>query len=72
MEHATLTIEGMSCGHCVRAVRDALEGLPGVRVDEVEIGTATIAYDPAAVGLERVTAAVEEEGYRVAGSRETR
>ncbi len=58
----TLQLDGMSCGHCVAAVRKTLEHA-GVTVKEVEIGSARIAYDPAAVRLEAVTAALEEEGY---------
>ncbi|MFB3132331.1 MAG: cation transporter, partial [Rhodothermales bacterium] len=43
----TLQIEGMSCGHCVKAVQGALEAVEGVEVHAVEIGTAQISYDPA-------------------------
>jgi copper chaperone len=69
MQHATLTIEGMSCEHCVRAVQGALEALPGVEVETVEIGTAEIAYEPERATLDDVARAVAEEGYRVAGTR---
>src|SRR5918912_549226 len=33
MERMTLKIDGMSCGHCVKAVKSALEGIDGVAVD---------------------------------------
>jgi copper chaperone len=69
MERSTLDIGGMSCGHCVKAVQDALAGVDGVQVEGVEIGTARVAYDPAAVSAERIAAAVEEEGYEVRGVR---
>jgi copper chaperone len=65
METTTLTIAGMSCGHCVKAVEAALGALEGVRVRSVEVGTATVSYDPAVAGPERLAAAVEEEGYQV-------
>ena len=39
-----IDISGMSCGHCVSAVRSALDGLAGIDVDDVSIGSATIAY----------------------------
>lgn len=68
-ERMLLTIEGMSCGHCVRAVDQALKGLPGVQVEQVEFGSAVVAYDPAAVTPEQVEAAVSEEGYTVRSSR---
>ena len=35
----------MSCGHCVSAVREALEETGGVEVLDVEIGTARVRYD---------------------------
>lgn len=57
-----LKIDGMTCGHCVAAVKKALEGVPGVEGADVSLaeGRATVrgnAELPALVG------AVEEEGY---------
>lgn len=63
MAKATLTIDGMSCGHCVMHVRKALEALPGVSAESVEIGKATVSFDPATVDAARIEAAVTEEGY---------
>lgn len=62
----TLTIEGMSCMHCVAAVREALESVPGATVVSVEIGRAEVALDPARADREDLTAAIEEAGYDVA------
>jgi copper chaperone len=69
MERVTIEIGGMSCGHCVRAVGQALGGIDGVKVEEVKLGSATVEYDPAVASPERIGAAIEEEGYqaRVAG-----
>ena len=58
-----LKIEGMTCDHCVKAVREALSAVPGVdRVEEVnrERGEALIAGEPP---TETLLAAVREEGY---------
>lgn len=60
----TLKVEGMTCGHCVAAVNQALAQVPGVeRVVEVSLerGEAVLdgAPDPA-----QVIAAIEDEGYR--------
>jgi copper chaperone CopZ len=63
MEQTRIAIKGMSCGHCVAGVRRALEGLDGVEVREVTVGSATVAYDPAAVTPAEITGAVEAEGY---------
>jgi len=58
----TLSIDGMSCGHCVRAVSSALGALPNVAVRSVAVGSAVIeTSDPAAVS--RAVAAVQEAGY---------
>lgn len=61
-----LKIEGMTCGHCVRAVEQALAAVPGVKKAEVAIGTAKVETD-AQVARSALVAAIEEEGYRVSG-----
>lgn len=65
MERVTMKIEGMTCGNCVNHVRKALESVDGVDVEQVEIGSATVAFDPASTSRERVTQAIEDEGYAV-------
>ena len=61
----TLHISGMSCDHCLRAVRDALTNHDGVEVESVQLGSATIHYDPAKTHLTELAALIEEEGYAV-------
>lgn len=65
-----LRVDGMTCGHCVKAVTSELRALPGVDAVEVELveGGAsqvrvqsTAALDPAAVA-----AAIDEAGYTLA------
>jgi copper chaperone len=65
MESVTLEIKGMSCGHCVAAVKRAIEGLHGVGRAEVTLDPprATVSYDPAKVAPRDLAKAVEEEGY---------
>jgi copper chaperone len=67
MERKELSIGGMSCEHCVSAVRGALERLEGVAVEKVEIGTARIGFEPGRIEEDRIREAVEEEGYSVQG-----
>lgn len=67
MEQVTLEIQGMSCGHCVAAVKRALGDLAGVEVRDVQIGAAQVAFDPAVVSPEQIASAVEDEGYTVRG-----
>lgn len=61
-----LKIEGMTCGHCVRAVEQALNAVPGVTRVEVELHHARVEADDA-VAREALVRAVEEEDYRVVG-----
>ncbi|MEY4956479.1 MAG: hypothetical protein RL409_736 [Gemmatimonadota bacterium] len=65
MDKLTMQITGMTCGHCVAGVTRALKGVPGVTVDQVVIGTASVAYDPTATTPADITTAVEDEGYHV-------
>ena len=65
MEHMTMAIDGMSCSHCVSQVTKALKELGHVDVEQVKIGGATVAYDPASTSPERIRQAVEDRGYSV-------
>ncbi|GGJ35607.1 CopZ family metallochaperone [Deinococcus roseus] len=57
-----LNISGMSCGHCEKAVKKALQNVTGVEKAEVNLaqGTATVEGTP---DLQSLIAAVTEEGY---------
>lgn len=63
-QQETLQIEGMSCHHCIGAVRDALTET-GVEIHNVEIGTAEISYDPETTDRAHIVHAVEDMGYSV-------
>lgn len=63
MTPLTLSITGMSCGHCLNAVNQALATLPGVKLGSVRIGRAELEYDPAAVSPEKIAGAVTAAGY---------
>jgi copper chaperone len=65
MKTAELTIQGMTCGHCVRAVKKELGKLSGVRSAEVTIGRARVEYDDSAATQDDLTRAVDEAGYKV-------
>jgi copper chaperone CopZ len=62
-ETFTLAIGGMSCTHCVRAVHQALADLPGAQVERVDVGSATVRYDPAQTTPAAIADAVREAGY---------
>lgn len=68
MTRNVLTVPDISCEHCERAIKGALEPLAGVRSVQVSIATkrVTVEYDEAEVGLDEFKKAVDEEGYSVA------
>lgn len=63
MKQLKLEVAGMSCGHCVNAVREALIAVPGVKVENVSIGSATVAFDEAKVTVGDLVDAVSDAGY---------
>lgn len=59
-----LKIQGMTCGHCANAVKQALAAVPGVdRVIEVNVEHGMARVDGNA-DPRLLIAAVEEEGYK--------
>ena len=63
MDTLNLTIAGMSCGHCVGQVRNALSALDGVDVETVRVGSAAVRYDPAVQTPHGIATAVTDAGY---------
>jgi copper chaperone len=73
MISATYQVTGMTCEHCVRAVREeltALAGVTGVTVDLAPGGTSAVTVSSKApLAEEAVVAALDEAGdYRIAAS----
>lgn len=68
MTTTTVTVTGMTCGHCAASVREELSEIPGVQAVEVDVasGAVTIESD-APVEPDAIKSAVEEAGYRLAG-----
>jgi copper chaperone CopZ len=64
-ERLELAIDGMGCGHCIASVRKALEALPGVEVEGVEIGSATVRLVGSnAPNREGILEAIRGAGYQ--------
>ncbi len=63
----TVPVEGMSCEHCVRAVKGALESQQGVKAVEVSLEgkSARVVYDDGLIGPDALKAVIQEEGYQV-------
>ena len=65
MKTQELTIEGMSCGHCVMHVKKELNKLNGLTIEHVEIGKARVQYDETKVTPDHLAKAIEEAGYKL-------
>lgn len=60
----TIVVRGMTCDHCVQAVRRALTSLGGITDVQVDLGTGRVSYRNAeAVAPERVADAVRRAGF---------
>ena len=65
MRDLHIEIVGMTCDHCVRAVKNRLSATPGVNVKDVKVGTADIALDDSKASMSDVEDAISDEGYTV-------
>lgn len=63
MQPLTLTIRGMSCGHCVARVTKSLGALDGLEIDAVRIGAAELRFDPTRRSVDDILEAVRDAGY---------
>jgi copper chaperone len=63
----TLNVEGMSCSHCERAVKNALNELEGVSNTEVDLAgkTVTVQYESDVIDEARLVEEIEDVGYSV-------
>lgn len=61
-----LQVTGMTCGHCVQHVTEALESVPGVRKASVDLESGTAVVTATDAATEALVAAVEDAGYQAA------
>ncbi len=60
-----LSIEGMSCGHCVAHVKTALSRVRGVEKAEVDLGKKVAVVEGTVLDDALLEAAVADAGYEV-------
>ena len=67
MENITLNVNGMSCGHCVKAIEGSVGELTGVESVKVHLdaGKVDVEYNPSEVSLEKIKATIDDQGYDV-------
>lgn len=62
-----LQVAGMSCMHCVNAVKSSVSALPGVSKVEVDLAAqkVEVTYEGDQVKLDHIKDAIEDAGYEV-------
>lgn len=68
MATRTISVKGMSCGHCVASVKEALEKIPGVTDVTVDLtfGSATFT-ESAPLDAKTLRDAIEKIGFEFGG-----
>lgn len=67
MENVTLNVEGMSCGHCVKAIEGSVGELTGVEKVTVDLKNAKVEvqFDSNTVSLDKIKETIDDQGYDV-------
>jgi copper chaperone len=67
MSLSVITVTGMTCEHCEKAVREEISAIPGVSQVDVDVasGEVKVLAEPVP-DLDTLRAAVEEAGYELA------
>ena len=67
MEDVIIKVKGMTCGHCEKAVHDAVTGVNGVTKVSVNLekGEVKVSYDTSITGIENIKEAILASGYKV-------
>lgn len=68
MVEVTLTVKGMSCMHCVMAIKGSVGKLTGVKKVKVDLKEANVkvTFNPDQVPLTQIKDRIESKGYVVA------
>lgn len=60
----TFNVQGMSCGHCVKAITQAVQAKDPAADVQVDLGAKTVQVQ-SALPADAVLKAIKEEGYEV-------
>lgn len=65
---STVTVTGMTCGHCAASVREEVGSIPGVTAVDVDLASGNVTIDSEGdVEADAIKSAVQEAGYQLAG-----
>ena len=69
MKSTVLMISGMTCSHCVNAVKHAITECAGVESAEVDLAAGNATIYGKDYSIPKITASIEELGYKVTGKK---
>lgn len=67
MENITLSVQGMSCGHCVNAIEGSVGQLEGVNQVNVKLDSAQVEvlFNESQVSIDKIKEMIEDQGYEI-------
>ncbi len=65
MQKTTLTVEGMSCNHCVHTIEKTLKEMGAEGKVDLASKTVEVQYEESRLSLDAIKEAIEEQGYDV-------
>lgn len=63
----TITVPGMTCGHCEAAVKSEVGQVAGVASVAVDLATKVVTIEGESLDLDAIKVAVAEAGFEVVG-----
>jgi len=68
-QEARFHVEGMHCAGCVTRVATALKKLAAVDVQDVQVGSAVVLYEPSSISPQVIADAINRIGFQAAPER---
>lgn len=67
MQNVTLKVQGMSCGHCVKAIETSVGEMNGIETVKVNLQAAevNVSFNDAQVSIDQIKETIEDQGYDV-------
>lgn len=63
MKTITLNVSGISCGHCVNTIQNAIQQAGGLAKVDLPTHTVLLTFDEMRVSLETLKNIIESQGY---------
>lgn len=67
IEKIVLSVEGMSCNHCVNSIHKGVGALKGIQLVAADLTskTVTVEFEGEKVTIDQIKEVIEDEGYEV-------